>query len=73
VSPKKGNFYTFELSKEEYQFLRSQSGTLKRGTHSKYAPMAFTEQLISFSDKRGNKIGYIKENQANYDKGSRKN
>ena len=31
------------------------------------------QQLISFSDKRGNKIGYIKENQANYGKGSRKN
>jgi phage regulator Rha-like protein len=130
--------FMFELSKEEYQLLRSQSGTLKRGTHSKYAPMAFTEQgiamlssvlnseraievniaimrafvhlrklvssknelarklkelemhikdhdeqiqvifeaiqqMISFPDKRGNKIGYIKENQANYGKGNRKN
>jgi hypothetical protein len=31
------------------------------------------QQMISYSDKRGKKIGYIKENQANYDKGSRKN
>ena len=34
----------FELSKEEYDALRSQFGTLKRGEHSKYLPYAFTEQ-----------------------------
>lgn len=33
----------FELTKEEYDSLRYQFGTLKRGEHSKYLPMAFTE------------------------------
>jgi len=37
----------FELNKEEYNFLRSQFGTLKRGEHSKYFPMAFTEQGVA--------------------------
>jgi hypothetical protein len=37
----------FELSKEEYDVLRSQFGTLKRGEHSKYLPYAFTEQGIA--------------------------
>ena len=35
--------FMFELTKEEYDFLRYQFGTLKRGEHSKYLPMAFTE------------------------------
>ena len=33
--------------KEEYNSLRSQIGTLKRGTHSKYLPMVFTEQGVA--------------------------
>jgi hypothetical protein len=37
----------FELNKEEYNCLRSQFGTLKRGEHSKYLPMAFTEQGVA--------------------------
>ena len=37
----------FELSKEEYDALRSQIGTLKRGQHSKYLPFAFTEQGVA--------------------------
>ncbi len=37
----------FELTKEEYDSLRSQFGALKRGEHSKYMPMAFTEQGIA--------------------------
>ena len=37
----------FELSKEEYESLRSQFGTLKRGEHSKYSPMVFTEQGVA--------------------------
>jgi uncharacterized protein YjcR len=37
----------FELSKEEYDSLRYQFGTLKRGEHSKYLPMAFTEQGVA--------------------------
>lgn len=39
--------FMFELTKEEYDSLRSQSGTLKRGEHSKYLPMAFTEQGVA--------------------------
>jgi hypothetical protein len=37
----------FELNKEEYNCLRSQFGTLKRGEHSKYLPMTFTEQGVA--------------------------
>ena len=39
--------FMFELSRGEYNSLRSQFGTLKRGTHSKYLPMAFTEQGVA--------------------------
>ena len=37
----------FELSAVEYEILRSQFGTLNRGEHSKYLPMAFTEQGVA--------------------------
>jgi uncharacterized protein YjcR len=39
--------FMFELSREEYNALRSQLGTFKRGEHSKYLPYAFTEQGVS--------------------------
>ena len=39
--------FMLELTKEEYDSLRSQFGTLKRGEHSKYMPMAFTEQGVA--------------------------
>jgi phage regulator Rha-like protein len=39
--------FMFELTSIEYEILRSQIGTLKQGEHSKYSPMAFTEQGIS--------------------------
>jgi len=39
--------FMFELTKEEYQALRSQFGTLKRGEHTKYLPYAFTEQGVA--------------------------
>lgn len=39
--------FMFELTAEEFQSLRSQSVTLKRGQHSKYLPFAFTEQGIA--------------------------
>ena len=39
--------FMFQLTKEEYRSLRSQFGTLKRGAHSKYPPMAFTEQGVA--------------------------
>jgi hypothetical protein len=37
----------FNLNREEYDSLRRQFGTLKRGTHSKYLPYAFTEQGVA--------------------------
>jgi len=40
------NDFMFELTKEEYNSLRSQIGTLKRGEHSKFAPFAFTEHGV---------------------------
>ena len=39
--------YMFELTQEEYQVLRNQIGTLKRGHHSKYMPFAFTEHAVA--------------------------
>jgi len=39
--------FMFELTTQEYQFLRSQNVTLKRGQHSKYPPFAFTEQGVA--------------------------
>ncbi|HAN00725.1 MAG TPA: DNA-binding protein [Marinilabiliales bacterium] len=39
--------FMFELTKEEYEILRSQFVTLKRGQHSKYLPFAFTEQGVA--------------------------
>jgi phage regulator Rha-like protein len=39
--------FMFELTSEEYSFLRCQIGTLKRGRHSKYKAMAFTEQGVA--------------------------
>jgi hypothetical protein len=41
------NDFMFQLTNEEYRFLRSQFGTLKRGAPSKYPPMAFTEQGVA--------------------------
>jgi hypothetical protein len=39
--------FMFELTPEEYDSLRSQIGTLKRGEHIKYLPYAFTEQGVA--------------------------
>lgn len=39
--------FMFELSVEEYQSLRSQFGTLKRGQHAKYPPYAFTQEGVA--------------------------
>lgn len=41
------NDFMFTLSRDEYNSLRSQFGTLKRGQHSKYLPYAFTEQCVA--------------------------
>jgi len=39
--------FMFEFKKEENRALRSQNVILKRGQHSKYPPMAFTEQGVA--------------------------
>ncbi len=39
--------FMIELTKEEYRLLRFQIGTLKQGQHSKYLPLAFTEQGVA--------------------------
>lgn len=39
--------FMFELSSEEYKSLRYQIGTLKRGQHTKYPPLAFTEHGVT--------------------------
>jgi hypothetical protein len=39
--------FMFQLEKEEYESLRFQFGILKRGRHSKYLPLAFTEQGVA--------------------------
>ena len=38
--------YMFELTKEEYESLRSQNAILKQGAHAKYLPYAFTEHGV---------------------------
>ena len=52
--------FMFELSPDEYQVLRSQIGTLKRGEHAKYLPMAFTEQGVSMLSSVLNSSGRLK-------------
>ena len=39
--------FMFRLEPDEYESLRFQFGTLKRGAHSKYLPLAFTEQGVA--------------------------
>ena len=39
--------FMLQLTVEEYDSLRRQIGALKRGEHSKYLPVAFTEQGIA--------------------------
>ena len=39
--------FMFQLTKEEYDSLRLQIETLKRGAHSKFLPYAFTEQGVA--------------------------
>lgn len=39
--------FMFKLSREEYDALRTQFASLKRGEHTKYLPFAFTEQGVS--------------------------
>jgi hypothetical protein len=39
--------FMFELTHAEFDSLRSQNVTLKRGQHTKYLPLAFTEQGVA--------------------------
>jgi len=39
--------FMFQLTKSDYEALRSQSVTLKRGQHLKYLPYVFTEQGVA--------------------------
>jgi ORF6N domain len=39
--------FMFQLSKEEYDAIRFQFGTLKRGQHPKYLPHVFTEHRVA--------------------------
>lgn len=43
--------FMFRLSAEDYQSLRFQFGTLKRGHHSKYLPLAFSEHILPSGQK----------------------
>ena len=54
--------FMFELTINEYNSLRSQIGTLKRGEHAKYLPMAFTEQGVSMLSSVLNSSRAIKVN-----------
>ena len=56
------NDFMFQLSNEEYRSLRRQFGTLKRGAHSKYPPMAFTEQGVAMLSSVLNSQRAIKVN-----------
>lgn len=38
--------YMIELTKEEYEIIRSQTATLQHGAHTKYLPYAFTEHGV---------------------------
>ena len=45
--------FMFELTSEEFNSLRSQFASLKRGQHIKYLPFAFTEQGVAMSEMIG--------------------
>jgi phage regulator Rha-like protein len=54
--------FMFSLTKNEYNSLRSQIGTLKRGEHSKYLPYAFTEQGVAMLSTVLNSVRAINVN-----------
>ena len=54
--------FMFPLTKDEYNSLRGQIGTLKRGEHSKYLPYAFTEQGVAMLSSVLNSDRAIKVN-----------
>lgn len=54
--------FMFKLTTIENEILRSQFGTLKQGVHSKYLPMAFTEQGVAMLSSVLNSSEAIKMN-----------
>ena len=54
--------FMFEITNTEHEILRSQFGTLKQGGHSKYLPMAFTEQGVAMLSSVLNSPSAIKVN-----------
>ena len=54
--------FMFKLTTIENEILRSQFGTLKQGVHSKYLPMAFTEQGFAMLSSVLNSSEAIKMN-----------
>lgn len=56
------NDFMFQLTRAEYNSLRSQIGTLKRGAHSKYLPFAFIEQGVAMLSSVLNSERAIKVN-----------
>jgi len=54
--------FMFELTKSEFEILRSQFGTFKQGEHSKYLPMVFTEQGVAMLSSVLNSPAAIKVN-----------
>lgn len=54
--------FMFELTQNENEILRYQFGTLKRGEHTKYLPMAFTEQGVAMLSSVLNSPTSIKVN-----------
>jgi hypothetical protein len=55
----------FRITKAEYDSLRRQIGTLKRGQHKKYLPYAFTEQGVVMLSGVLNSPKAIAENPVN--------
>ena len=54
--------FMFQLTRKEYNSLRSQFGTLKRGEHTKYLPYVFTEQGVAMLSSVLNSERAIKVN-----------
>jgi hypothetical protein len=60
--------FMFELSKDEYEILRCQFGTLRWGEHAKYLPFAFTEQGVAMLSGVLNLVGprFISSNKSSF-------
>lgn len=54
--------FMFQLTSSEYNSLRSQFASLKRGQHSKYLPYAFTEQGVAMLSSVLNSVRAVQVN-----------